>query len=208
VGPVRPAIAYEDSSVSAIFEIARRDKRSVATSGWGVARLLRQERKAQTPAKLDAIADTLATIAIQDPDQDSRMAALSELKVSAAPTSKAGGIPYPGAFDRLIRVHREAHDIVTRRVALSGILEVGDRERALGYLRQLATSDDETAWGAIEELAKDVIHSGGADSKALLKELYEKKLVRDPSAERSLLFFATAQGWVPPATKPGGKPPA
>jgi hypothetical protein len=178
---------------------------TVAMSGWGTIQILRQEKRPQPRARLDSIADTLAAIAMRDVDRDRRLAALSELKVAGAQDPKAGGISYPGAIDRLLRIHQEAPDIATRQIALNGLLRVGDRRRALLYLRQVATATDETAWAALQELTGDAVNNRGADSKAVLRELYDNKLVRDPTTERALLFYATAQGWVAPP--PGPVPP-
>jgi hypothetical protein len=181
---------------------------ALSAGGMHVVKMLRQDGRSESWATLDSIADTLVAIAIRDRDDDRRLGALNVLRVAGTLDPKAGGVPYPGAVERLILVHREAKDMATRRRALRGLLGGGNRQRALAYLGEAATARDETAWAAIQELTSDAANNGAVDSKALLRELYDKKRVRQFIAERNLWAYAAGQGWVPSPLGPVRPPPS
>jgi hypothetical protein len=193
----RPAIA--DSS-------ARRIMARVGSETGAVwfRDLLRQADGAQPRAKLDELADSLTTRAL-DPgsarrDSEAYVRAVNaSLALMDAGTSRArGGRPYPGAFDRLVTVHRQARSLYVRRTALIGML-VTSHSRAVDYLRRVAESSDSTAVDAVELLTMDADGGSSAaitptaaerqESVSALKALASGRRVEEPEAANSLAIW-------------------
>jgi hypothetical protein len=90
--------------------------------------VLRQADAQYPQAKLDEITDSLAARAI-DPAAAQRNSEANTRAVhtvlallNAGSTRGVRGRPYAGAFDKLVRVHRQAASPDVRRRALSGML--------------------------------------------------------------------------------------
>jgi hypothetical protein len=101
-----------------------------------------------------------------------------------------------------MEIHRRAANNALRRLALSGMLRVSGRERAIPYLRQVAESDDVTAESAVTALIVDVYGDANgatptekAASNRVLRELYDRGTVKDEYAKRALASWAGTQGW-------------
>lgn len=174
------------------------------------ADIMRQTRRAVPQSKLDELADSLAARAIANQP-------LEPGNAMGAPLSPVGllawvgdrgirkGIPYSGALDRLIRVHQQASDIGVRSSALAAMPAVVGRDRALEYLRSVATSNDPTSWYAINILTIDA--TGGRwfgpapttaesrQSDAILRSLYSSGQVRNAEAKRFLGDWALRKGY-------------
>jgi hypothetical protein len=127
--------------------------------GTGVAgRVLRQAGRSQAKARLDSLADSLTSFAIQATDArdgDAAWAAVVTLGSAGAterfgkPIPDGNGSAYAGALERLIRIHREARSESLRDAALIAMVNAGDRPRMLGYLRTVAISRDPTVLSAL-----------------------------------------------------------
>jgi hypothetical protein len=74
--------------------------------------------------------------------------------LNAGATRGRSGHPYPGAFERLVTVHRRARAFYVRRTAVISML-VTSHSRAVDYLRRVAESSDSTAVDAVELLKMD-----------------------------------------------------
>jgi hypothetical protein len=175
--------------------------------------VLRQNGRAQPRAKLDELADSLAEIAIEagGPKADRRrgnevVSALSAL-FDVGNEGFPGGTPYDGALDRLIRIHREGHDRSVRDIALRYSMAVVGHPRALAYLRGVATSSDETASNAMAVLLTDAQGHGlgkpptaaqQQETNAVLRDLFDRRVVKDFAASRDLDKWARSQGWYRP----------
>ena len=191
--PVPTRRVLEDSSVQSIFAT-----NGPQANGAHLTRLLRQANRPQSQARLDSIGDGLEAVATSDARLERAMQALSDLQAAASPTTeKTPGIPYGGLATRLKRIHATGVHVEIRQLALGALIRTDDRPGALAYLRQVAEGDDGTAWKAIQVLANDADLSGGSDSKAILRALFEGGSVRDVRGRRDLLFYATAHGWAP-----------
>jgi hypothetical protein len=108
------------------------------------------------------------------------------------------GTPYRGALERLIRIHRESKSNVVREQALYHMLGTVDRARAIAYTREVAMSADPTAFIAIQNLMRAMAPSGQGDAAIVLRELWERRLVTEPLAARSLQELAKFRGWPAP----------
>ena len=150
----RPAVA--DSSARQIMAHVGRASGAV----W-LRDVLRQADGNIPSAKLDEIADSLAARAIagRDGRVDSASFQLgtestSSIALAGMPTT-ARGTPYPGALERLIRIHQHARSNSIRIQALAVMPSMPDRTRAIGYLADLAASRDATAVDAVQLLITD-----------------------------------------------------
>lgn len=151
--------------------------------------------------KLDEIADSLVARAIAGPTPDEVASgnwtqSAADALASAGDRSQRRGTPYTGALDRLIRVHQQAHSFTIRTGALAAMLGVVGRDRGLAYLKAVASSEDPTAWYAVNVLIIDAnggrwygpkpSSSESRQSEALLRALYQSGSVRDNQAKRLL----------------------
>jgi len=164
-------------------------------------------RQADTPgpqAKLDEIADSLTARATdpasaQPSSEANARAIYAVLSLLTAGASRGiNGRPYTGAFDRLVKVHRQASSTDVRRRALAGMV-VTSHARAVAYLRGVAESSDTSAVDAVDLLILDA--NGGSlaaitptaaerqASVAALKALASGGRVRDRSAATTLEFW-------------------
>lgn len=126
------------------------------------------------------------------------MPQLGRLAVSATAAIEKG--PYVGALDRLIQVHRGAALSSLRSLALTAMLGVAGRSRALAYLREVAASSDSTSLTAVNALIIDA--NGGSlgglkpsstergESRNILRELFQQHLVTNSQAKALLEAWA------------------
>ncbi len=162
--------------------------------------LARQEgSRPVSRATLDEIADSL-----EARGDVSGLVSISEGEVTL------GGVPYPGVLDRLMRLVQQQHNA---SIALHHILHVGERARALAYVRSVITQpgplEDYRPVAAVSTLMEESRPNYGngttaaqrTEALALLKELYTKKLVPNAHAWQTLLPFAIAQHWKPPSIR-------
>jgi hypothetical protein len=109
------------------------------------------------------------------------------------------GPPYAGGLERLIRIHKNALDIAIRRVALQALAVSSDQTAVVAYLRQVAidpqSADPYVALFALDQAA--VLHSNTL-ARPMMRELWEKKLVKDATALQILEDYARAFGWIRP----------
>lgn len=158
-GRARPAIA--DSSAAQIMARAGAQVGAI----W-LQDILRQAGAQEPQAKLDQIADSLVARAIDPASVEKRSDAYTRAGdalialVHAGSRASLGGHPYAGAFDRLVKVHRQARSRTIRAKALGGMLVSPSHSRAIDYLRGVAESSDATAYDAIEFLITDA--NGGS----------------------------------------------
>jgi hypothetical protein len=204
----RPPLPFADSSAPRIMS---RLHQLPAVGGDWFVRIMRQEGRPQPGAKLDELADSLMQIAMSvgagETDRrrtDAAGSAVTALELAGS-TSVSYGSPYDGALDRLIRIHRDGKNRGVLALALSVVFMVPGHPVALAYVRDVATSMDETAGNAVSDLAMDVHSDVNASTEAqkqetntLLRELLEKRLVRDYHASVNLEGWAHSQGWTRP----------
>ena len=166
--------------------------------------ILRQSGAQHPQAKLDEIADSLVARAIDpagaQPTSEARKQAVEAINalMLAGISRSWNGRPYSGAFDRMIKVHRQAVAEGVRERALAGML-VASHSRAVEYLRRVAESTDPTASDAIRFLILDA--DGGSSvaltptaaerqaSVAALKALASGGRVTDRNAATTLEFW-------------------
>jgi hypothetical protein len=166
-----------------------------AAGGW-LGAVLSQDSRAEPLARLDSLADSLI-VAVVRKDQvggaEAQAVALAALTALIASADGRAKIPYRGAFERLAHVHRDVVDAGLRAVALSGMARLADdRARGLDYLQQVATSDDRTAYRAVEILA----HEMGDDGRARLRDVFMRGTVTNEHARQILEPIARHYGWV------------
>lgn len=177
--------------------------------------IMQQRHRAVSESKLDALADSLVARAIAGPRSPSTVEVNgglvllpSDLLALAGDRGARQGAPYRGAIERLIRIHQQATDDAVRTAALSAMPGVVGRDRGLGYLKTVATSNDATSWYAINILTIDA--RGGSwggprpttaeseQSDAILRALYSSRQVRNAQAKRLLDQWALQRHLDPP----------
>jgi hypothetical protein len=172
--------------------------------------LLTQERQSRSPRELDAFADSLVVIATSyrrgDP-RDQRRAALaasaallaaahpgvlSERAQRLAERGLGPPVPYPRAFEALVRVFDHEQDVGVSGGTLYLITQLPDAGRVLAFLADVAASPDHgTAPEAIRYLSMEMGEAG----LVVLRRLYETDAVVDPTAREHLQALAHVHGW-------------
>jgi hypothetical protein len=196
VQDVSPKLVLADSDISVIMQ--REQVRGISASD--VSPILRQRGRAHSRARQDSLADSLtarilASTESTGPVHERAQELLSALAVAGK--REGDGTVYPGALDRLIRIHKESRDQSIRPRVLWVLIDMDDRERAMAYLRQVATSSDASAHWAVGALAISYErHDPGVE--AILRDLWDHKLVKEPNAAQILLMFGSSIGWKPP----------
>jgi hypothetical protein len=137
-----------DSSIDRIIALA---------SPGEVAGILRPVSRAHSRAKLDSLADRLTARAIGARGFDGDRIRLDAIEALRDAGLRVGphrnGIPYDGAADRLIRIHRESPLVASSRsAALWALTQVVGFDRSSSYLHAVAGSSDPTAWDAMGAL--------------------------------------------------------
>lgn len=162
-----------------------------------VRELLTQQLGPQSRQKLDALADSLAVIAIEyrpgDPIVRRRAAGNAVSNIAHAAVTEEG-VRYTGAFERLARIVENAPDVGIRGRALDGIAALPERDRSLAYLRKIAISTElqrSNAYMAVEILSGEM----GPEGEAILKELWREGLVQDSWANDLLEGIAYLRKW-------------
>jgi len=140
--------------------------------------ILRQSEAQHPQAKLDEIADSLVARAIDPAAAQPTTSEAYRHAVDAINALMLAGIsapwngrPYSGAFDRLVKVHRQAAAQGVRIRALAGML-VASHARGVDYLRQTAESSDSTAYDAAELL---IVDANGGSSVAVTPTAAERQ---------------------------------
>lgn len=167
--------------------------------------VLRQVGGTYPQPKIDELADSLVARALDSravSGDTSRYRAANDAVIAlmlAGSGATASGVPYRGAFARLVKIHQTAQVVATRRRALAGLLMLPDRGQALAYLGNVAESSGPTAYTAVDYLITDangLSWSGGRPtpaqaqaSTAALHELVMRHRVSDPRASHLL------EGW-------------
>lgn len=186
------------------------DDLRAAGGASAVAARLSQESRSRSRAELEALADSLVTIAVgyrsADPlsDRTAAMRAVVAITVAGSPQHieerseqlQAQGalrvpVAYPRAFDRLIEVYERAPTLAIKGSALWMMTQLPDRARALNFLEEVATSSTKFASTAIRYFVSDM----GAPGLARLRMLYTTDAVVDPMARQDLIALAAAKGW-------------
>jgi len=122
--------------------------------------VLRQSHGPQPRAKLDELADSLTSRAIDPGSARRDSEAYNQAVEAVLALLQAGairgqsGTPYAGAFDRLVTVHRQARSFYVRHTALAAMLATS-HSRAVDYLQRVVESSDSTARGALGFLTLD-----------------------------------------------------
>jgi hypothetical protein len=200
-GQTAPRPAFADSSPVRIMAHVG----SHPNVPW-LGEILRQVKSTYSRTKLDELGDSLVARAMDPraiPTDTFRYRAAVEgvlaLMLSGFRTTVSGQ-PYAGAMDRLIKIHQAAPVRGIRHTALGALLSLPDRTRALAYMRDVAESNDATAYDAVEYLITDA--SGGSwggvsptsaqaqASTAILREMASRHHMADPHASRLL------EGWM------------
>jgi hypothetical protein len=197
--PGQGSVRYDPLADSSAAQILAHAHAGSTLRSDVIVDVMRQIGKAQPRAKLDELADSLVQIALTPAGSEGLGALLS-----AGALDRADGVPYDGALDHLMRIHRDAHDMRTRQGALDHMLDVPGRDRAIQYLRQVAVSpSDSTAWVAIGKLFEDT--APGRQWPAtpeqrqatltMLHQMWEQDLVKNPAARLILNQNALFNKW-------------
>jgi hypothetical protein len=167
--------------------------------GW-VSDILRQEGKPQPAAKLDAVADALTEVVLEESDRSTP--ALSMLSHAGHPAdSMRTGTPYPGTLERLIRIHQQGSK--TPGVRTSALANMTGFPGSLPYLRSVAVSSDPSAVYAVDHLIA-VAQNGGRNgflnshkdaAQEILRDIFMRSLTRERFADEGILVYGTSQGW-------------
>jgi hypothetical protein len=165
-----------------------------------VSDILRQEGKPQPLPKLDAIADALTDVVLEESDRSTH--ALAMLSHAGHPSdSMRSGTAYPGTLERLIRIHQQGTK--TPGVRTSALMNMTAFAGSLPYLRSVAVSTDPSAVFALGHLIS-VAQNGGLDgllasqkgeTQATLRDIFMRSLTRERFADEAMLVYGTSQGW-------------
>jgi hypothetical protein len=168
--------------------------------------ILRQTGAAYPATTRDALADSLVARAVDPAASNRQSAAYGMAGEAVYALARAGarwpktGRRYDGMFDRMVTVHRRAMSPSVRRLALFAMLESTQHTRAIAYLRQVAESDDSTAYSAIDALNREASGPGVAgedlataaereQSRAALFALWARRRVTNRMAYESLAMW-------------------
>ena len=149
-----PRSRFADSSAAQIMQHA-----GIHSNDQAIQDVLRQRSTTVLSKRIDEIADSLVARAIRPDELPSGDG--TELTVGAVNAiissglTNGGGKPFAGALDRLIRIDKSATNKFIRARALSGLLSVGERTKALTYLSEVAISADPSAVAAVRSLVID-----------------------------------------------------
>jgi hypothetical protein len=205
------ALRMADSSAARIISDARGETLGRESNGgpqW-LVRILRQSDRTVASSKIEELADSLTRIAIVGdvPGQRSQFGWAFNVLVGAGSRDRAHGRPYEGVVDRFIRISAESTDPIKSGVARSAMLSLIGGERAIPHLRELAMRADSaailTAADAVGTLMTDALGNGWSASPrsqqlrsmAVLRELFDGRLVTSRVGQSLLEAFATSQGW-------------
>ena len=184
-----PLAAQQIFPDTAAAEISRL-LRTKGISGRAL-QLLRQEHGSQPRNKLDAIADSLTSIAIYYPGDSVRhmRVRIEALDVLAASGKAGRGIPYQGATSHLLQIALSESQL--RAGAVFALTQIANQGLALQSLRQVAVSRAGAAYVAIGHLARDM----GPQGLAIARQIYLQDSVREPRARQDLEGLARYYGW-------------
>jgi hypothetical protein len=156
--------------------------------------VLTQEHRSRSPVVLDAFADSLVAIAIrfgESKSRDRRLAGAAASALVAASRAERGGVAYPHAFERLVRIY-EGSDAGRKGGTLWLMTQLPNQGPVLDFLADVASSSDTGgATTAIRHLAHDM----GPAGLQRLRGLWEREAIVDPIAIEHITAIAHAQGW-------------
>jgi hypothetical protein len=160
--------------------------------------------------QLDAFADSLVAIAVSYRHRDAiearRLAvtAAEAIFVSGNPeiltrqeaamphwVSRPKPVPYPRAFEALVRIYDGSSDVAWRGGILTFMTAFQDKARARDFLALVAASEDLSSEPAIRMLSTDMGNAG----LAILRRLYETDAVVHWVAKQHLDALAQVHGW-------------
>lgn len=200
-----PASGQRPGHIPSAHEVGELVRKS-GIGGPAIAMLTRGDGGLTLPER-DAIADTLVSIAISHPGNDTgahRVRRLALRTLARAALNRGSGGPYPGGGARLLRIVQHAPEVWARAYALSAISLLADEQEAREILRLVAVSDNEVASDAIGHLVDRV----GPEGLAILKELHRTGAVTEPRARAALAGLAYHSRWPAPASDSSTSPAA
>lgn len=163
-------------------------------NGSMAASVLTQEHRSRSPVVLDAFADSLVAIAVRfgnSKSSDRRLAGAAASALVGASRAERGGVAYPHAFERLVRIY-EGSDVGRKGATLWLMTQLPNRGPVLEFLVAVASSPGATtATTAIRHLA----HDTGPAGLQRLRGLWEREAIVDPIAIEHITAIAHAQGW-------------
>jgi len=177
-----PPLRIADSSVARILAEVRSNH--INLSGLGA--LLRQSNGPQPGSKLDELADSLTQHAMTSHDDlaFATPTALAESNQDGFTTQRTE-VPYAAALDHLIQIEQGASDLDVRLSVLDLLPMVRPNDRAIDYLRRVATSPfPDRAPAAMESLVHILLDTAGvvargttaqsrATTESLLRALWD-----------------------------------
>jgi len=161
---------------------------------------LTQANGSQSREQLDEVADTLTVIAIGLPGnsaltKSARVSAVTSLLLAGTAktgiASRADGVPYEGAAERLRRIVESGRHEGVRSLALLHLNELDRSSRMLEYLRSHDMSEHAIAATAVEIL----LEKRGSEGRAVARELYRSAAVKQYTALRALQAAAHEGRW-------------
>lgn len=161
--------------------------------GGAVEALLRQQRGSLTGDALDALADSLVNVALQHrfADQGAQAAITAAAALAVAGAEAGPGVRYARAFDNLERMYRESSLDRFRAGVLTLFPHMPNRVRALGFLAEVAASNEMPAREAVRVLYSDT----GPAGVARLRRMHGAGTVVEPAARVLLSSIAREEGW-------------
>jgi len=161
----------------------------------------------------DEIADSLLQRAIgpvQPADTgryNAKYRAMLQLGAAGAVGYGGDDVPYPGAFERLVGVFEQSPDGQIRVAVMYQMLSTPDRPRALTFLRQVATGQDNVAAYAVRTLIRDnrglaagmrLSEANRLESGRVLRELLDTHVVVTADAQQELFGWSISPNRVEP----------
>jgi hypothetical protein len=162
--------------------------------------VLTQARGSRSRQVMDEIADTLVAFAIGFPGSDRRNATIRNaalLELTDAGVGESGvpgvdtAIPYAGAAERIMRIAETAQDVGIRGGALWAVTQLPNNGAVIPFLTRVASSQNIVAYSAIDLLDQVM----KAEGRSVLRDLYQRNAVTEPTAREALWRLAGAYGW-------------
>lgn len=136
-------------------------------------------------ARVDSVINGLETLALTAESQDVRTQAAAALGLGASAQRGLAGM-----FDRELRVYRNSTSGLVRGVILHFMSDQTERERAILFLRSIATQGPEHQdFDGAPLIAATKLSEMGAEGRGVLADLHEKQLLRDGRTAGFVYWF-------------------
>jgi len=192
-GPVLHAQSSTRSARELLEAFVREESPSVTYGEADRAISLIMYQTGEYPRPLvDSLLVGLEELALNDPREHVRVLAVSRL---SSPGLRILPKPNSGTVGRLLRIYRRSDNPRVRSVILGFMSAQAERREALAFVRAIAIQEREDFPNAVHEAIRTLVLGMGDEGRAVVRELHEQNLVRDPEERANLAQLARHHGW-------------